>query len=84
MRDEEDLEPGNSDFDIKGTKWQKPYWILEIKPIYFVPLCLIVLIVSSWMVYPKIIQSDTIKKLKNGLIFFSEAEADFFWSYVIT
>ena len=74
----------------------------EIKIIYFVPLCLILLIlliVSDCIVYPdpkflifkryqkldiknlgsgQTIQSDTIKKLKNGLIVFLRLEADFF------
>ena len=58
----------------------------KIKIIYFVPLCLIVLIVSDYMVHTdpqkldiknleseETMQSDTIKKLQHGLIFLSEA-----------
>ena len=43
---------------------------------YFVQLCLIVLIVCDFMVYRDL--KFLISKTKNGLIYFSEDEADFF------
>ena len=71
-----EIKPFRLDLRIRDveTFWYK----IEIKIIYFVPLCWIVL---DCMVYPD--RKFLISKTKKRPSFFQRLEADFFWSYVI-